>query len=108
MWPNPQETADLVTFTEEILIGKLHFLCSANINIEVFAMKCLFLDIYVSPECHFTKIIRLQSFWGQFFPAFGLNMEIYSVYPLSQSEYGKIRTWKTPNRDTFHLVYPSD
>ena len=28
MWPNPQETTDLVTFTEEILNGKLHFLCS--------------------------------------------------------------------------------
>ena len=28
MWPNPQETADLVTFTEEILNGKLHFLGS--------------------------------------------------------------------------------
>ena len=28
MWPNPQETEDLVTFTEEILNGKLHFLCS--------------------------------------------------------------------------------
>ena len=28
MWPNPWETADLVTFTEEILNGKLHFLCS--------------------------------------------------------------------------------
>ena len=27
MWPNPQETADLVTFTEEILNRKLHFLC---------------------------------------------------------------------------------
>ena len=25
MRPNPQETADLVTFTEEILNGKLHF-----------------------------------------------------------------------------------
>ena len=25
MWPNPQETADLVTFTEENLNGKLHF-----------------------------------------------------------------------------------
>ena len=25
MWPNPQETADLVTFTEEIFNGKLHF-----------------------------------------------------------------------------------
>ena len=28
MWPNPQENADLLTFTEEILNGKLHFLCS--------------------------------------------------------------------------------
>ena len=25
MWPDPQETADLVTFTEEILNGKLIF-----------------------------------------------------------------------------------
>ena len=29
MWPNPQESADLVTLTEEILHGKLHFLFSA-------------------------------------------------------------------------------
>ena len=28
MEPNPQEIADLVTLTEEILNGKLHFLCS--------------------------------------------------------------------------------
>ena len=28
MLPNPLETADLVTFTEEILNGKLHFLCT--------------------------------------------------------------------------------
>ena len=27
MWPNPQFSADLVTLTEEILNGKLHFLC---------------------------------------------------------------------------------
>ena len=27
MWPNPQKAADSVTFTEEILNGKLHFLC---------------------------------------------------------------------------------
>ena len=25
MWPNPQKTADLATFTEEILNGKRHF-----------------------------------------------------------------------------------
>ena len=30
MWPSPQETADLVTFTEEILNRKLHFLNSDN------------------------------------------------------------------------------
>ena len=34
MWPNPQETSDLVTFTEEILNGELHFLCS-NMIIKV-------------------------------------------------------------------------
>ena len=28
MRPNPLETADLATFTEEILNGKLHFLCN--------------------------------------------------------------------------------
>ena len=30
MWPIPQKTADFVTFTEEILNEKLHFLCSMN------------------------------------------------------------------------------
>ena len=30
MLSNLQETADLVTFTKEILNGKLHFLCSDN------------------------------------------------------------------------------
>ena len=33
MWPNPQLPADLVTFSEEIFNGKLHFLCSDAINI---------------------------------------------------------------------------
>ena len=28
MWPNPKFPGDLVTFTEEILNEKLHFLCS--------------------------------------------------------------------------------
>ena len=30
MWPNPQETVDSMTFTEEILNGKLKFLCSVT------------------------------------------------------------------------------
>ena len=31
MRSNPQETVDLVTFTEEIFNGKLHFLCIAGL-----------------------------------------------------------------------------
>ena len=30
MWPNPQKTADLFTFTEETLNRKLRFLCSVS------------------------------------------------------------------------------
>ena len=30
MWLNPQETADLVTFIEEIFNGKLHLLCNVK------------------------------------------------------------------------------
>ena len=32
MLPNPHVAADLVTFTEEMLNGKLHFLCSVLIS----------------------------------------------------------------------------
>ena len=34
MWPNPPFPADLVTFTEEILNGKLHFLCSKTLIVK--------------------------------------------------------------------------
>ena len=30
MWPNPDPNADLFAFTEEILNGKHHFLCSVH------------------------------------------------------------------------------
>ena len=36
MLPNPQFSVDLVTFTEEILHGKLHFLCSGMLNSSMF------------------------------------------------------------------------
>ena len=49
MWPNQQETADLVTFTEEILNGKLHFLYSVYRtavpkNFTKFTKKTLAMD----------------------------------------------------------------
>ena len=36
MWPNPPFPADLVTFTEDILNGKLHVLCSGYSDSEVY------------------------------------------------------------------------
>ena len=46
MWPNPQETADLVTFTEEILNGKFNFLCS---GFWLF-LRIFITDVWKSPE----------------------------------------------------------
>ena len=31
MWPDPQQTADLITFTEEILNWEIHFLCVGSL-----------------------------------------------------------------------------
>ena len=46
MWPYPQEILDLVTFTEKILNGKLHFLCSENwINLSTGLQKSLILKL---------------------------------------------------------------
>ena len=50
------------------------------------------------------KSVRIRSFSGQYFPAFGLNTERYQVSPRIQYKSGKMRTRKTPNTDTFHAV----
>ena len=41
MWPDPERTSDLVTFAEEILSGKLHFLCSDVWLIYFFTLLCM-------------------------------------------------------------------
>ena len=53
---------------------------------------------------HCVKSVSIRSFPGPYFPAFGLNMERYSVSHRMQSKCGKIRTRETPNIDTFHPV----
>ena len=54
---------------------------------------------------HCVKSVRIRSFSGPYFPAFGLNTERYGVSFSIQSECGKIRTSKTPHTDTFHAVF---
>ena len=41
MRPNPQFPAELVTFTEEILIGKLQFLCSDSFKLFIVSLNVL-------------------------------------------------------------------
>ena len=53
---------------------------------------------------HCLKSVRIRSYSGPYFSAFGVNMERYGAFLHIQSECGKIRTRITPNTDTFHLV----
>ena len=56
------------------------------------------------PDFHCANSSRIQSYSVPYFPKFGLNTERYFVYLRIQSECGKIRTGKTPNRNSFHAV----
>ena len=53
---------------------------------------------------HCVKYVRIRSFSGQYFPAFGLNTERYGVSPRIQCECGKIRIRINPNTGFFHAV----
>ena len=53
---------------------------------------------------HYAKSVRIRSYSGSYFPAFGPNRERYGISLWIQSEYGKMRTRITPNTDTLHAV----
>ena len=55
-------------------------------------------------QIHYVKSVQIRSFSGPYFPVLELNTEIYSINHIIQSEYGKIRTRKTPYLNTFHAV----
>ena len=56
-------------------------------------------------NCWHVKSVRIRSFSGPCFLAFGLNTTLrYTVFHCIQSKCGKIRTRKTPNTDTYNAV----
>ena len=61
MWPNPQETAHLVTFTEEILYGKLHFLYSGSASKSIEKSLIRFSTI----ENRDLSLLRCTTFYKQ-------------------------------------------
>ena len=56
----------------------------------------------ITPNC--LKIVRIRSFSGLYFLAFGLNTGIYSVYLHIQYNCRKMRKRKNPNTDDVHAV----
>ena len=75
MWPNREFSDDFVTFAEEILNGKLHFLCSAETHF-IFVYFTLFflndrrlslLGYAKEPSCvGFDGLLQLFDFFGNF------------------------------------------
>ena len=60
MWPNPQETPDLVTFTAEILNGKLNFILSVKVVFEEVVKLALALKLakIMKAISKFEKILK--------------------------------------------------
>ena len=70
--------------------------------------KVFYQTLKLIPLCAKINTTRKMSVFGVFsglyFPACGMNKEIYKVNLRIQSECGKMHTRKTPNTDTFHAV----
>ena len=67
---------------------------------------CPILELHTAftQPLHCVKSVRIRSYSGSYFPAFGLNTKRYGVSLCIQSECEKIRTRITPNTDNFHAV----
>ena len=55
-------------------------------------------------EWHCVKNVRIQSYSGPHFPAFGMSTGRYSVSLRIQSKFGKMRNRITPNKNIFHAA----
>ena len=53
---------------------------------------------------HCVKSVRIRSYSGSYFPAFGLNAKRYGASLHIQSERGKMQTRITPNTEIFHVM----
>ena len=85
MWPNPQETADLVTFIEEIFNGKLHLLRNVKctwtlVNLLISNVRktwSIVLHVKLIRLLHQTKCKSLENWFGE-----GLYRDVISkIHP---------------------------
>ena len=86
MWQNPQETADLVILTEEILNGKLHFLCGGTFD-------SIALYLLIAKMCAYGFSINDVTFLYSFLKRMNQNVrnnDVHSVFQLSGVPQGSI------------------
>ena len=72
---------------------------------QVLMTLSFFVQRHACYDYHCVKNVRIRSFSGPYFPAFGLNTEICKANLRIKSGCRKIRTKKTPNTDTFYAAY---
>ena len=65
---------------------------------------CLYLLLSKLSSSYCVKSVRIRSYSGPHFAAFGLDTERYFAFLRIQSECGKKRTRIAPNTDTFYAV----
>ena len=82
--------------------GKISETSYFNNNKKVSSHFSPFGSYECPPYCE--KIVRIRSFSGPYFSVFELNTKIYSVNLISLTEWGKLRTKKTLNMDTFQAI----
>ena len=102
MRPNPQETADLVTFTREILNGKPYFLWSdaiANLPMILRLMeirKLQYLYSSIADDLNAAgQIDQLEKWWDELYrlgPQFGYYPEV-SKFWLMQNNWIHLQTY---------------
>ena len=98
MWPNPQCPADLVTFTEEILYGKLHFLCSDSLSFKdsspnswynfTFEVLLIAPDIMQRYIGQFQFYLTNWNFWVDHELHRRSRDEVWQIYIVSREERG--------------------
>ena len=100
-----------LSFCDYLLSDLLRHLVTATLktflkrkSLSYFSLKAFSFWVHFFWKYHCVKCVRIQRYFGPYFPGFTLNTERYGVFLRVQSECGKIRTRVAPNMDTFYAV----
>ena len=100
MWPNPQFPADLVTFSEEIINGKL--CCFIQFVWRESKFRSYIIRVFFSELMDYTWLIFSCSY--HCVKVVQIRIFFWSVISCIWTEYRDIRTEKTLYLDTFYEV----